>query len=762
MNDRGLSINIARAVGKGNNEVASSIVVPSLAQLESAGSGEVPALFLLATLTSEKPVGADKVLPLALETMADHFYSGYGGKTLHLMEEVAKASQDILAELFFKAGFANDAFRVSLDIAMVGLLREVFYVWIDGELSVHFVRDGKSADLRGSFGAEGQERFTGSGRFKVGDKLLVCTDALAKKEWLLDQLKCSSVAPDVVLTSIGSLTAKEGSLIVGFGRDEVEPEKEKTVEGDEADFGDGEDEEKTVGEVIKEEARASKKIDEVELHDDFAGAGTGAGSDEDETEGESHERGEGRKEGSKFDREKTLQEVRDRAGNFLSSFWSVGWLVKLRAVVKDWFKAIGYALSSFAAKIFGGRGRRVAGRQGLPATQDRGRVIKGIVGIILLLGLCGGIVYLANVSFKGNKAEAEYQASLDTITSDTAALETSAADLTISDSTKLATADEITSRIETLKTNKYADTTVLDALLARVQAVRDTVTDTVGIVALDIINDVSVNFDGVNAVDFAIHGSAAYILDQSGGRVFVIDLVSKAVSLYASSDDLKTGTAISWTKASKSSDDRLFVYTTGGGVFEVKNTGEVSHVAGLTDFDSALAEMGTYLENFYFLLPGERAIYKSSASGSGFTLAKSYNSAPIVTEAVDVAIDGAIWVISNNGAIQRMNRETSGVKISDVAVTGMPNVLGAGCRIATPLTSQTSLKQYLYILDPSGKRVVAIDKNPSDGRNYVGQIEYRGDSGFFVSLKEIQLSSDGGSAYVLDGSTLIRVDLSVI
>lgn len=711
-------VNIARAAGKGDNAISSAIVVPSVDQLAFAARGEKPALFLAANLSSEKPVGADKILPMALDVLAEQFYRDYTGKVLSTMDRVAEDSQDILAELFFKAGFGKEVFRVNLDLAMVALFKEVFYIWIDGALDALYVRAGKSIDLRRAFGEEGQERFTGSGRFKTTDKLVVCNSDLSKKAWILDQLKGGLAQADVILTSIGRLSAEDAVLIMDFEPEKVSPSVAKIVESE------------PQGELVESDVLA------------------------DTPEVTSEPESAVKQPQSSKPPVLTMGSVKKGISRIANSTL----LTRLKTVVVGWSKDVGYMLSSLASAIFGGRGRRVA----RSATQqvDKAKIFKGVLGIIVVLVACGTLAYLANTKFIENRKAEEYESNYTELAGKVNAFEANVVDMTISDEQKLATVSALRSEIEALSSNKYAKADELDELRSKVQSGEDKVTRTFAITTFEVINDVALSFNGVNIVDFDIKGSAAYLLDAQGGRIFVMDLLTKTVSVYASSDELSSGVSIAWAKVSGK--DRLFVYDGSSGIYEVESAGLITHIPGLSAIGSAVHEIATYQGNIYYLVPGERVVYKATSSSGRFSLAQTYNSSPFMADAVDISIDGAIWIINASGSVQKMTRGSSGVVITDVAVTGVPAPLGAECRIDTPLTSETAQKQYLYVLDPGGKRIVAINKAPSDGINYVSQIVYRGDSGWFNSLKELVISSDSKSAYLLDGSTLVKIDLSVL
>ena len=132
-------IEVARIAGPGKDNSSAQVLVPTVDQLSEAEKGESPALFIIGVLTSEKPIGADKILGVTFETMADKFYSAKGG-VLKRMTEISEESQDILSDLFFKAGYGDEPFRVTLDLGILAVQDGVFYVWIDGEISVSIVR----------------------------------------------------------------------------------------------------------------------------------------------------------------------------------------------------------------------------------------------------------------------------------------------------------------------------------------------------------------------------------------------------------------------------------------------------------------------------------------------------------------------------------------------------------------------------------------------------------------------------------------------
>lgn len=110
---------------------------------------------------------------------------------------------------------------------------------------------------------------------------------------------------------------------------------------------------------------------------------------------------------------------------------------------------------------------------------------------------------------------------------------------------------------------------------------------------------------------------------------------------------------------------------------------------------------------------------------------------PVVREAVDLAIDGNIYILSG-GTIHKFN---SGVKqpfnssITDFNDTGR-------------LYTQTNY-QYIYVLDPAKRRIVILNK---DG----GMIQTL-TSSEFTDLRDFAIDEGARSIYVLNGSELLRV-----
>jgi hypothetical protein len=119
-----------------------------------------------------------------------------------------------------------------------------------------------------------------------------------------------------------------------------------------------------------------------------------------------------------------------------------------------------------------------------------------------------------------------------------------------------------------------------------------------------------------------------------------------------------------------------------------------------------LRAISSFNSNVYLLDAKSGQIYRYSLNAAGYTpKATNYfpaNALPLLNRAVDMAIDGDIWVLSDNGTVQRFR---SGVSV--------PFELGA---LPTPLKDPVAIftrpeVDSLYIADAGDHRIIEFDKN---------------------------------------------------
>ncbi len=110
-----------------------------------------------------------------------------------------------------------------------------------------------------------------------------------------------------------------------------------------------------------------------------------------------------------------------------------------------------------------------------------------------------------------------------------------------------------------------------------------------------------------------------------------------------------------------------------------------------------------YNKYAYILDPVENQIWKYERQRSGYTVATAYNKGADLARAVDFSIDGAIYILSDDGTIQKLFR---GEK-QDFSFRNIPSIPFSGQNLKIFTTDE---HDYLYVLDPDNARVLVFTK----------------------------------------------------
>ena len=114
-------------------------------------------------------------------------------------------------------------------------------------------------------------------------------------------------------------------------------------------------------------------------------------------------------------------------------------------------------------------------------------------------------------------------------------------------------------------------------------------------------------------------------------------------------------------------------------------------------------DIASYLRFAYVLDPIENQIWKYERKRSTYTGASAYNKGADLSRAVSMAIDGAIYILSDDGTVQKLFR---GEK-QDFAFRELPSIPFAGDKLKIYTTDE---HDYLYVLDPDNARVLVFTK----------------------------------------------------
>jgi hypothetical protein len=160
------------------------------------------------------------------------------------------------------------------------------------------------------------------------------------------------------------------------------------------------------------------------------------------------------------------------------------------------------------------------------------------------------------------------------------------------------------------------------------------------------------------------------------------------------------------------------------------------------------AAVDSYFGNFYILDPPANKLWRYIPTADGYSAApESYfpDNQPIdLTSSVDLAIDGAVYVLYKDGRISKFE----GGQPVGFNVTGLDKPFSNPVAI---FTAPNESVQHVYVADAGNRRVVQLNK---DG-GFVRQFKPReGEGVSFADLQDIFVDEIGGRLYILDSNNL--------
>ena len=152
--------------------------------------------------------------------------------------------------------------------------------------------------------------------------------------------------------------------------------------------------------------------------------------------------------------------------------------------------------------------------------------------------------------------------------------------------------------------------------------------------------------------------------------------------------------------------------------------------------------IGLFGSNVY-VLDKEDGILKFVPTDDGYSETDYFTGdPPDLSGAVDMTIDGSIYVLYGNGTI---NKYTRGAE-DDFEVTGLPNNLSSPTRIFTNEGFDN-----IYILDRGNSRVVVIDKEGGFVNSYSADV--------IKNAREFDIDEESGRIFVLSGGKVYQIDI---
>lgn len=250
----------------------------------------------------------------------------------------------------------------------------------------------------------------------------------------------------------------------------------------------------------------------------------------------------------------------------------------------------------------------------------------------------------------------------------------------------------------------------------------------------DTLVDLSLLSDGFSGNEMTDSNGILYVLDSEGGKVASVEIDSKRAEIIAG--PLKVGEA----KKISPYSDNVFV-TNQDGVSEVVD--EVEKVIE-KDWDGDVL-VSMFAGNMYLMEKSTSYIWRYPGDGKNFGERKNWLSegaVPNLTDAKDMAIDGNIWILKNDGEIFKFslgNQENFSLELSILAKLEPESFY---------LSEDT---EFIYILDKENSQIAVFDKKG----NYVAR--YLADE--IKSAKKMVVSESEKKLVLLTGNKLLVFEL---
>ncbi len=166
-----------------------------------------------------------------------------------------------------------------------------------------------------------------------------------------------------------------------------------------------------------------------------------------------------------------------------------------------------------------------------------------------------------------------------------------------------------------------------------------------------------------------------------------------------------------------------------------------------------LTDMETYLGYMYALAPEKNQIYKYERLANQYGPAAEYNVNGNLQDAIDMTIDGAVYVLKKGGSIVKLFRgEEQAFTIRNLPEGALNDV--------TKVVKSSPTGNF-YFLDPVSSSVIVVTADSDLGesayvRQYVLESEQVG------TLTDLYVDEDDTRLYVLDEKRLFAIDLQAL
>lgn len=188
--------------------------------------------------------------------------------------------------------------------------------------------------------------------------------------------------------------------------------------------------------------------------------------------------------------------------------------------------------------------------------------------------------------------------------------------------------------------------------------------------------------------------------------------------------------------------------TTNNGVLETINGQNIQMKTDDPAGWVAAKDIKGYLRYLYALVPDQKQIYKYERLSNRYGPPVPYNVNGDLTGAIDMAIDGNVYVLKDDGTFIKLLRG----EVKPFVIRQAPEAL------LQNTTKVYKTERYFYFLDPVGRRViVATDGGDTGESTYLKQYVLEGEQ--MTVLQDLFVDPEDAHLYVLDEKRVYAIDL---
>jgi len=358
---------------------------------------------------------------------------------------------------------------------------------------------------------------------------------------------------------------------------------------------------------------------------------------------------------------------------------------------------------------------------------------------ILTVGLVLASIFILSLVLSGRKKQAEsgrqaYQAVVDEVNYK---LDEASSLLTLNPLRAKALLQESQARIKEYKEKERKPGREILDLEARIapaleQAQREYRAEAVEWYDFNLVKD------GFRGGNWDLSGKEVLVWDQTSQTAVLLNLETKAAKEIVSGEDLGRVQTIGLT------DERGFIAAQDK--VTVVDTAKEKIIAAVdADEWQKITTARGFGGNLYLLdASSDSQIWKYLGLEEGLSSKRSYLAGDSfdLSEAMDMAVDGSVWVLFSDGTIVKY---TQGKKDA-FQVIGLDQPFGEAVKIFT-----SPEVEHLYILDRANTRVVVVDKSGE----YAAQYQWSGIAG----VKDLVVSETLKKIFFLTGEKVFSLDL---